>query len=312
MAKAKKKRVLLCDASNYLHRGHWAIVGSSGQRAKLTNSDGFGTTGIRGMINILLADLAVLQPDVIVVVYDSKQGSNWRKVLYPEYKKGAARVAAKKKMKESGDNLFEQIRPLQRILRAMGIPQLGVASEEADDVIGTLAVEFEELGYEVLISSKDKDFGSLVNKNIKMVEATTRRLLGSKAVKEKFGVAPSKMVDYLMLQGDGVDNIPGVKRCGPKTAAKLLEEYGSVKDIVANRHELTPAMRDAVTDARKKFKLTRKLLTIKTTIKHDLDLTKCKFREPKYDKLESLCAELQLATTHRQILKTLENLRHRK
>jgi len=301
-------RVLLIDGSNYLHRGHWAIVGQSGKKEPLTTSDGFATSGIKGMLGIIIADIHVLRPDAIVVCYDSKGAPNWRTLEYPMYKKGPGRVAAKLKAKETGNNVYEQLKPVQRILRAMGIKQIGVLGEEADDIIGTLAVKFSGEGHEVLIGSTDKDFGSLVNRKIKIVESTTRRILGVKAIEEKFGVKPSKMVEFLMLQGDKVDNIPGVAKCAGGTASKWLNTYGDIKTLLANIENLTPVLKANLKVARKHFKMTRRLITLRTTIEHDLTIENCGFAKPKYRLLERLCSELEMIQTHSKIVNVLERI----
>ena len=297
-------RVLLIDGSNYLHRGHWAIAGS--KKEKLETSEGFPTSGIKGMLNIILADIRLLIPDRVIVCYDKGGAPTWRHIEYPEYKCSPGRLAQKAKAKASGNNVYEQLRPTQLLLKAMGVRQIGVLGEEADDIIGTLAVMFSEAGHEVLIGSSDKDFGSLVNRQVKIVESLTRRLLGIKGVQEKFGVKPSKMVEYLMLQGDAIDNIPGVFRCGSKTAAKLLNEYGTLKEVVANASELTPALQKNLLKARKVFKWTRRLLTIKTTVEHKITCTNCNFKTPDYDKIAQICKELELKELHKKITEMLQ------
>lgn len=302
----KRLRVLLIDGNNYFHRGHWAVKGQGGKKSSLMNSDGFMTTAIRGMLNIIIADINVLHPDILIVCYDSSGAPNWRKVLYPEYKCGPARLAQKAKAKESGENVYEQLKPIQRILRAMGVTQIGVLGEEADDIMATLAVEYAALGHEVLISTNDKDLGSTVTKDIKIVESTTRRLLGVRGINEKYGVKPKHMVEWLMLMGDSIDNIPGVFKCGAKTAAKLLNEHGNLKTILANVDSFTPALKLNMKKGKKNFKWTRPLLTLRTTVQHGLDLEQCGYRAPKLQVLDRICTELELKTTHKQLLEVLK------
>lgn len=299
-------KILLVDGSNYLHRGHWAIVGTAGRKEKLETKDGFPTSGIKGMVNMILADIQLLKPDRIVVCHDVGSKDLWRTKLYPEYKRSPARLASKQKAKDSGNNVYEQLKPVQKLLHYMGVRQARSDGEEADDLIGTLATEFAAQGHRVLISSSDKDFGSLVTNKIKLVEAKTRTILGPLQVETKFGVAPAQMVEYLMLIGDSVDNIPGVVKCGPTTASKWLKQYGSIANLLKNEAQLTPVLRANLAVARKKFKLTRKLLTIKTTVSHTVTLENSSLQAPDLDGLERLCKRLELKQAHTAILKMVE------
>jgi len=299
-------KILLIDGSNYLHRGHWAIVGTAGRKEKLETKDGFPTSGIKGMLNMVLTDLQLLKPDRLIVCHDVSSRELWRSKLYPEYKRSPARVAAKQKAKDTGNNVYEQLEPLQKMLHYMGIRQARTEGEEADDLIGTLATEFAADGHRVLISSSDKDFGSIVSSRIKLVEAKTRTILGPTQVKKKFGVAPEQMVEYLMLVGDAVDNIPGVVKCGPTTACKWLDKYGSIKNLLENEAELTPVLRANLAVARKKFKLTRVLLTIKTTVSHTVTLENSEMQPADYGRLERLCTRLEMKQAHSAILRMLE------
>lgn len=286
-------RILLIDGSNYLYRGFYAVQ-------NLSTNKGVPTNAIKGMLSIILADMSVLRPDGIVVVFDRKKKGviNWRTKLYPEYKG----TRDKDKAKE----VRSQEPHIRKILKAMGIRRMGIAGVEADDIIGTLATQLSAEGHEVLVSSKDKDFAVLVSKSVKMVEATTRRILGRKDVQEKFGVKTTQMLEYLMLLGDGSDNIPGVYKCGSKTAAKLLNNYGTIKEVLANVDELTPALRKNILEAKKNFKLTRKLISLDLNVKNSVTAEKCRLRAPDIKALNDICKELELKETHKHILRALK------
>lgn len=299
-------KILLIDGSNYLHRGHWAIVGTAGRKERLETKDGFPTSGIKGMLNMLLTDIQMLKPDRVIVCHDVSSRDLWRSKIYPEYKRSPARLASKQKAKDSGNNVYEQLPPMQKLLHYIGIRQARTDGEEADDLIGTLAIEFASVGHRVLISSSDKDFGSVVSNRIKLVEAKTRTILGPAQVKQKFGVHPEQMVEYLMLIGDSVDNIPGVVKCGPATASKWLDKYGSIKNLLEHESDLTPVLRANLAVARKKFKLTRKLLTIKTNVVHTVTLENSAMQPADLVRLERLCTRLELKQAHTAILKMLE------
>lgn len=296
----KMQRALLVDGSNILHRGHHAVK-------DLSTTDGFPTNAIKGGLAILLADIRVLQPDYIVVVFDERGKKNWRQIAYPMYKRGPARVAAREKNRLEGDPIGKQFEPFKEILAAMGIVRCGIQGIEADDLIGTLAVMFWDSGIEVVINSMDKDFAQLVNTHIKMM-SRERVLCGTRGVVEKFGVRPDQIVDYLTLQGDSVDNIPGVPKCGPGTAAKWLTAHEDLRGVMLAADTFTPVLKANFAAHKKNFKWTKPLVTIKTDVDTGLAMEDCRIKKLKPNRLKRLCLDLELKQTHLDILHTFRTL----
>ncbi|MET0980368.1 MAG: 5'-3' exonuclease H3TH domain-containing protein [Candidatus Saccharimonadales bacterium] len=319
MAKEKKKksqskvrlRILLIDGNNYVHRGFWAVEA-------LSNSDGFPTNAVKGTINIILKDIETLKPDRIVVVFDKGGKKNWRSEIYPEYKRSPERL--KQKDDSKYEDIKPQFKPIRQLLKSMGIRTLGKKGVEGDDLMGTLAKEFEAEGHEVLVSTNDKDMASLVTENVFIVTAKERELLDPVGIKMQYGVKPNQIIEFLMLQGDKVDNIPGVVKCGPGTAAKWLTQYGTIKNLLANIDDFKPpapkrkgskekplpvAIQNLLA-AKKHFKLTRRLVTLKLDETHKVTLENCVLGEPDWDRIKRLCARYELKETHRQIVRVLK------
>ncbi|MFI4953616.1 MAG: 5'-3' exonuclease H3TH domain-containing protein, partial [Burkholderiales bacterium] len=200
-------RLVLIDGSSYLYRAFHALP-------PLTNSAGEPTGALFGVVNMLRATLKD-RPDYAAFVQDAP-GPTFRDDLYAAYK--ANRQAMP-------DDLVTQVEPMLAIVAALGFPILRENGVEADDVIGTLARRAAADGIDVVVSTGDKDFAQLVVPGISLVNTMTNQTLDEAGVFAKFGVRPDQIVDYLALMGDSVDNIPGVEKCGPKTAAKWLAEY---------------------------------------------------------------------------------------
>lgn len=211
------KTLLLIDGSSYLYRAFHAMP-------DLRSPDGRPTGAVYGMVNMLRRLEKEVQFDYSACVFDAK-GKTFRDELYPEYK------ANRPSMPEE---LAAQIKPVHEVVQASGWPMLMVDGVEADDVIGTLAKMGEAAGFKVIISTGDKDMAQLVTPMVSLVNTMTNENLDQAGVKEKFGVPPERIIDYLTLIGDKVDNVPGVDKCGPKTAVKWLEEYGTLDNIIAN------------------------------------------------------------------------------
>lgn len=315
MAKKEKKakarlRILIVDGNNYVHRGFHAVE-------PLSTKKDFPTNAIKGTLNILMKDIEVLKPDRVIVTFDKGGKQGWRSEIYPEYKRSPERV--KQKSDPKYELLKPQFKPIRQIIKACGIRILAKAGVEADDYMGTLAREFEEQGHEVLISTGDKDIAAMVTPNVNIVTAKDREILDPVGIKMKYGVKPAQMVDYLMLLGDKVDNIPGVDKCGPATAAKWLVEYGSIKELLANIDDFKPAppkrkgskpkpMPVIITNllnTKKHFKLTRKLITLKCDIKHSVTIDNCVIAPIDKEKLQKLCDRYELKETHRLITRVL-------
>ena len=246
------QRLVLIDGSSYLYRAFHALP-------PLTNAVGEPTGALFGVVNMLRAILKQ-KPEYAVFVQDAP-GPTFRDELYPAYK--ATRQA-------TPDDLIAQTEPMLAIVAALGFPILRVSGVEADDVIGTLAKRAAADGIDVVISTGDKDFAQLVQPGITLVNTMTNTTLDAAAIIEKFGVRPDQIVDYLALMGDSVDNIPGVEKCGPKTAAKWLAEYGTLDGVIASADKVGGKIGENLRLALPQLPLSRQLATIKTDVPLDL------------------------------------------
>jgi DNA polymerase I len=255
---APTKPLILVDGSSYLYRAFHALPA-------LTNSKGFPTGAIYGVINMLKRLIIDYQPGYMAVVFDAK-GKTFRDDLYTDYK--ATR-------QEMPGELAQQIEPIHHIICAMGLPLVIIEGVEADDVIGTLAAQATTVGMETIISTGDKDLAQLVNAQVKLINTMTNTTLEPETVKEKFGVPPERIIDYLTLVGDTSDNIPGVPQVGPKTAAKWLQLYGSLDNIIANANNISGKVGENLRAFLPQLPLTKSLVTIKLDVElpiHPADL----------------------------------------
>ena len=243
--------LVLVDGSGYLFRAYHALP-------KLTNSKGEATGALVGVLAMLRKLIDAHHPSYIAVVFDAP-GKTFRDAIYPLYK------ATRPPMPE---DLREQIGPLQEIIRAMGLPLLAVPDVEADDVIGTLATRAAGEGLRTLVSTGDKDMAQLVDDHVTLVNTMTDTLFDRAGVIAKFGVPPERIVDYLSLMGDSVDNVPGVPKCGPKTAAKWLADYGDLDGVIANADRIAGKVGENLRAVVDQLPLSREL----TTIRRDLEL----------------------------------------
>lgn len=209
--------LVLVDGSSYLYRAFHAFP-------PLTNSQGEPTGAMYGVLNMIKSLISQVQPSHIAVVFDAK-GKTFRDELFEQYKSHRPPMP---------DELRSQIEPLHQMIRALGIPLLSIEGVEADDVIGTLAMQAASVGKNVLISTGDKDMAQLVNQHIMLINTMNNSLLDRAGVIEKYGIPPELIIDYLALMGDSSDNIPGVAGVGEKTALGLLQGIGSMTEIYAN------------------------------------------------------------------------------
>ena len=244
---------ILVDGSSYLFRAFHALP-------PLTNAQGEPTGAVVGVVNMLRKLVDEYRPTHIAVVFDAP-GKTFRDDLYPAYKANRP---------PTPDELVAQVRPLHEVVRAMGLPLLMVEGVEADDVIGTLAHQATEHGMPTLISTGDKDMAQLVNDHVTLINTMSDTLTDRQGVIDKFGVTPDQIIDYLALVGDSVDNIPGVPKCGPKTAAKWLAEYGTLDAIMAHADEIKGKIGENLRAALGQLPLSRQLATIKTDVPLDL------------------------------------------
>ncbi len=242
-------KLVLIDGSSYLYRAFHALP-------PLSNAAGEPTGALFGVVNMLRGHLKE-KPEYIAFVVDAP-GRTFRDDLYPDYKANRPPMP---------DELRAQVEPMMAVVSALGIPIIREAGVEADDVIGTLAVRGAAAGIEVTVSTGDKDMAQLVRPGVSLVNTMSGgRLDSDAAVIEKFGVRADQIVDYLALMGDSVDNIPGVPKCGPKTAAKWLAEYGSLDGVIAHADAIGGKIGEALREALPRLPLNRELTTIKTDV----------------------------------------------
>ena len=269
--------LVLVDGSSYLYRAFHALP-------PLTTSTGQPVGAIRGVISMLnkLADSTGAER--MVVVFDAS-GKTFRDDMYAEYK------ANREKMP---DELREQIEPLHSIIRALGFPLLAVPGVEADDVIGTLAKQAEAAGEEVLISTGDKDLAQLVTDQVTLVNTMSDSTLTPIGVEEKFGVPPERMIDFLALTGDSVDNVPGIPKCGLKTAAKWLNAYGSLDGVVESAESIGGKIGETLREHLHVLPLSKALVTIKTDCELPVGLEQLARSAPDFEQLTALYTDLEL------------------
>ena len=239
--------LLLVDGSSYLYRAFHAMP-------DLRNTQGEPTGAIYGMVNMLRRARQEFPTTHIACVFDAK-GKTFREDWYPEYK------AHRSPMPE---DLVKQIEPIHHVVRALGWPVIMVPGVEADDVIGTLSEEATKRGWKTVISTGDKDLAQLVNDQVSLVNTMTNEKLDRQGVIEKFGVPPERIVDYLTITGDAVDNVPGVVKAGPKTAVKWLMQYDSIDGLMAHAQEVKGVVGDNLRQALDWLPQARRLLTVKT------------------------------------------------
>ncbi|MFT7235507.1 MAG: DNA polymerase-1 [Methylophagaceae bacterium] len=240
---------ILVDGSSYLYRAYHAMP-------ELMNSRGKSTGTTYGVVNMLRKLLRDYQPSHIAVVFDAK-GKTFRDDLFSEYKANRPPMP---------DDLREQIAPIHAIVKAMGLPLLMIDGVEADDVIGTLAQQATEQGIETVISTGDKDMAQLVNEHVTLINTMSNAMTDVAAVHEKYGIAPNRIIDFLALMGDKVDNIPGVPSVGPKTATKLLQQYDSLDGVIAHADEVKGKLGEKLRDTAQSLPLSYQLATIKLDV----------------------------------------------
>jgi DNA polymerase-1 len=249
MNKKTARPLLLVDGSSYLYRAFHALP-------PLSNSRGEPTGAVYGVINMLRSLIADYRPELMAVVFDAR-GKTFRDDLFEEYKANRPPMP---------DDLAAQIEPLHALVRALGLPMLQVQGVEADDVIGTLARQAGERGIPVIISTGDKDMAQLVDERITLVNTMSNTTLDSAGVEAKFGVPPARIIDLLALMGDSSDNIPGIPKVGPKTAAKWLRQYGSLDAVIAGAGEIKGKVGESLRENLETLALSRELATIRTDI----------------------------------------------
>ncbi|NVK21991.1 MAG: DNA polymerase I [Kangiellaceae bacterium] len=276
----KQAPFILVDGSSYLFRAYHVP-----QLQRMTNSKGMMTGAVYGVINMLKSLIKEYDPSHMAVVFDAK-GKTFRNDLYPEYK------ANRPPMPE---DLRQQIEPIHEIVKAMGLPLLVIDGVEADDVIGTLADQASREGRETLISTGDKDMAQLVTEHVTLINTMDKSnpITDRERVIEKFGVKPEQIIDFLALVGDKVDNIPGVDKCGPKTAVKWLAEYETMQGVIDNADKVGGKIGENLRNALEQLPLSYELATIKLDCELEQQPQDLTLNEPDVAKLKELYGEME-------------------
>ncbi len=269
------KPIVLVDGSSYLFRAYYAMP-------ELTSPDGQPTGAIRGVIS-MMRRLGRDYPDSLLVVVFDAPGKTFRDDLYSDYKANREAMPA---------DLREQIEPIHKIIKAMGLPLIMEAGVEADDVIGTLARQAERASRDLVISTGDKDMAQLVSDNVTLVNTMTDTVMDRDGVMDKFSVTPEQIIDYLALMGDTVDNIPGVPKVGPKTAAKWLKEYGTLESVIDHADKIGGKVGENLRASLAQLPLSKKLTTIKCDVKLDEGLFDLALKAADDKKLKEIFANL--------------------
>lgn len=268
--------LILVDGSSYLFRAFHALP-------PLTNKAGEPTGAMLGVINMLRRLLDTYKPTEMGVVFDAK-GPTFRNEMYAEYK------ATRPPMP---DDLRAQIEPLHVMIRSMGLPLISVSGVEADDVIGTLAKQATDAKRKVVISTSDKDLAQLVNEYVTLIDTMSNKTYDIDGVVEKFGVPPSLIIDYLALVGDKADNIPGVHKCGPKTAVKWLGLYDNLDGVVANAPEVKGKIGEYLREALPSLPLSYDLATIKLDVELEETIDTLTIKDPDTEALRPMLERYQ-------------------
>ena len=271
MPKKSKAPFILVDGSSYLFRAYHAMPDMSNSKREPTGT-------IYGVINMMRRLLKDYKPEYLAVVFDAK-GKTFRNDMYKEYKANRPPMP---------DDLRQQIEPIHEIIKAMGLPLICVPGVEADDVIGTLSEQATALGIDTIISTGDKDMAQLVNKHVSLVNTMTDVHMDIEGVKEKFGVPPERIIDYLALIGDTADNIPGVPKVGPKTAVKWLDLYDSIDGVMQHAEEIKGKVGENLRDFMGELPLSRDLVTIKCDVELDENPETLKRQKPDNSTLSKL------------------------
>jgi len=274
--KLTTKPTVLVDGSSYLFRAYHALP-------PLLSSKGHPTGAIKGVVNMIRRLEQDYPGSKVIIIFDAK-GKNFRHDLYPEYKANRPPMP---------DDLRCQIEPIHQIIRAMGLPLLIVPDVEADDVIGVLANQATNQKVDVVISTGDKDMAQLVSEHVTLINTMTNVAMDIEGVVEKFGVRPDQIIDYLALVGDSVDNIPGVPKCGPKTAVKWLTAYDSLDGVIANADQVKGKVGEYLRESIEFLPLSYQLATIKLDVELPENLDEIEHSEVDEENLLALYQEYE-------------------
>ncbi len=279
MTKTALAPLILVDGSSYLFRAYHVPYLQA-----LSTADGQPTGAITGVLNMLRSLKKDYPNGNVVVVFDAK-GKTFRNDMYPEYKANRPPMP---------DDLRSQIAPIHQIVAAMGLPLLVIEGVEADDVIGTLANQAAKAGIETVISTGDKDMAQLVNQHVRLINTMTNVEMNEAGVIDKFGVRPDQIIDYLALMGDKVDNIPGVNKCGPKTAVKWLLAHENLTNVIANADQVKGKIGEYLREAIEFLPLSYQLATIKLDVELAQSVEQLQPTEPDTEKLTELYTKYEL------------------
>lgn len=276
---------ILVDGSSYLFRAFHAMP-------PLTNRKGQATGAIFGVINMLGKLIEQYQPEKMAVIFDAK-GKTFRHDMYDEYKAHRPPMP---------DELRTQIEPIHEIVKALGLPLLVIDGVEADDVMGTFAQQATEAQHDTLISTGDKDLAQLVNEHVTLINTMNDTLSTPDSVLEKFGVRPDQIIDYLALVGDSADNIPGIPKCGPKTAVKWLNSFGNIHNLVENAPMIGGKIGENLRNNLDQLALSKELTTIKLDCQLPVSLDDIQRTQPDMARLQELFTEYDLRNWLNQVM----------
>lgn len=284
-------KLFLLDAYALIYRSYYAFI-----KAPRINSKGLNTSCIMGFCNTLNEILTKEKPTHIAVAFD--HGKTFRHEAFPAYKA---------QREETPEDIKLSVPIIKNILEAYNIPILQVDGFEADDIIGTVAIQAGEKGIETYMLTPDKDYGQLVRENVYMFRPRHGggyETLGEKEIEEKYGIAsPLQVIDLLALMGDSADNFPGCPGVGEKTAAKLINEFGNVENLIENSSKVKGKLREKVEGAIEDIKISKFLATIRTDVPVEIKMDDLKLVEPDKEKLDEIFSELEFKSFANRILK---------
>ncbi len=280
----EKPILYLIDGSSYIFRAYYAI-------RHLSNSKGFPTNAVYGFTAMLFKFLKDYEPTHLAIVFDSK-GKTFRDDIYPLYK--ANRSAPPEDLVPQFDKIFEMV-------DAFNIPQVQLEGFEADDLMGTISKNVEKGDANVVLVTGDKDFCQLVSEKVTLLDTMKNKITGIPEVKEKYGVSPDRVIDVFALAGDAVDNIPGVKGIGEKTAVSLISKFGSLDELFNNLDDVSKRQKTLIEEKKEDAVLSKELVTIKTDVDIETDLDKFKYNGFDDDKLRQIFQDLEFKNLFKEL-----------
>ncbi|MGH7884573.1 MAG: DNA polymerase I [Thermodesulfobacteriota bacterium] len=279
-----KPTLYLIDGSSYIFRAYYAVK-------NLSTSKGFPTNAVYGFTSMLFKFLKDYNPEYLGIIFDSK-GKTFRNGIYPEYK--ANRTEPPPDLKPQFPKIFEMV-------EAFSIAMFQIEGYEADDLMGTIAVANEKKGIETVLVTGDKDFCQVVSEKVTLLDTMKNKKTGIKEVIERYGITPNQIIDFQALMGDQIDNIPGVRGIGEKTASKLISEFGTLENLYENLSEVKPRYEELLNEYRETAFLSRKLVTIKTDVDMDTDIGRFRFSGFNNQKLFSMFTDLEFKNLFNEI-----------